>query len=119
MYCGSAGQQVGDSKLIRQKEGGRATSPVDLLDFHTSESINSLSAYPVLPFSKTTSTKHKLLLVKKRTPVELGVVDGTPLSSGPITYETTLLPLNLKSHQSLAFNVASICSYPVILGKPW
>lgn len=67
---------------------------------------------------------HGLPLEEKKTPRELIVVDGRPISSGAVTHHT--LPLRasvLESYplhsETLSLDVTSLGSYPIILGIPW
>lgn len=63
---------------------------------------------------------HNFPLVKKLTPVHVEVIDGRPLSSGNITYETKPLKICLENHRSnIVFNVIKTPSCPVILGLSW
>jgi hypothetical protein len=63
---------------------------------------------------------HKLLLVTKKHPILVEVIDGRPLVSGEVTHETTLLDIVIEEHHSIiAFNIIKSPSNLVVLGFSW
>ena len=53
-------------------------------------------------------------------PLELQVVDGRPIQSGPVTQYTAPMKLTLGKHQEdISLNVTSLPNNPVVLGLPW
>lgn len=64
---------------------------------------------------------HHIELRNKSLPVDMETVDGSPLSSGPITHETAPLSLFLEpDHQeTICFQLISSPKFPIILGIPW
>lgn len=64
--------------------------------------------------------ENNLKTVNKREPAKVELVDGTILSSGLVTRETTELHLEIGSHQEyLVFSVIKSPAYPIILGMSW
>ena len=67
-------------------------------------------------------SRNKIPLKAKEIPIELFVIDGTPISSGNITHNTTSLEISVQptsSHlEHLEFDVIAM-KYNVILGLPW
>ena len=60
---------------------------------------------------------HKLPLVTKKHPILVEVIDGRPLVSGDVTYETTALDIVIERHHSIiAFNIIKSSSNLVVLG---
>ena len=53
-------------------------------------------------------------------PLDLKVVDGRPIQSGPVMQYTAPIKLTLGQHQEdISLNVTSIPESPVVLGLPW
>lgn len=66
------------------------------------------------------ASTHKISLVKKSTPMLVQTVDGTPISSGPVTHITEVMDIKMGDHQEqIAFNIANLGVFPLILGIPW
>ena len=64
--------------------------------------------------------RHKFSLVQKSSPNPVEVINGRPLSSEDVTYETTPIDLVIHNHHSsVAFNVIRTPSNPVIIGLSW
>lgn len=62
---------------------------------------------------------HDFVLTPLRTPRDLTVVDGTPISSGQITH-IVRLELVINGHREYApFFVTRLGHYPIIMGIPW
>ena len=60
---------------------------------------------------------HKLLLVTKKHPILVEVIDERLLVSGAVTYETIPLDIVIEGYHSIiAFNVIKSPSNPVVLG---
>ena len=67
-------------------------------------------------FAKT----YDIPLLKKLVPREVELVDGTLISSGPVTHGTLPLGISIDSHhETLSFDVAKLKHYPIILGLGW
>ena len=68
----------------------------------------------------TFAQKNKIDMFPLREARELTVVDGRPISSGPVTH-LAIASLRLGSHQeaNVPFFVTSLGKYPVVLGLPW
>uniref|UniRef100_A0A8C5P8S8 Retrotransposon gag domain-containing protein n=1 Tax=Leptobrachium leishanense TaxID=445787 RepID=A0A8C5P8S8_9ANUR len=69
----------------------------------------------------TLATCISLPLSNKEIPVEIRLVDGSPLSSGPITQESIPVQMSLGPDHSelLHFDIVTSPIFPVILGLPW
>ena len=64
--------------------------------------------------------RHKIRLVQKSKPIHVEVIDGRPLISGSITYESEPVEVIFKNHNSyVVFNIIRTPSNPVILGLSW
>ena len=64
--------------------------------------------------------KHGLPLIKLPHPIPVQVVDGQPISSGPIYLETTPIPMCVGNHtELLSFYIIYSPHFPVILGLSW
>ena len=68
----------------------------------------------------TFAQKNNIDLFPLKEARELTVVDGRPISSGPITH-LAIAALRLGSHQesNVPFFVTALKDYPVVLGLPW
>ena len=67
-------------------------------------------------FAKT----YDIPLIKKLVPHKVELVDGTLISSGPVTHGTLPLGISIDSHhETLSFDVAKLKHYPIILGLGW
>lgn len=65
------------------------------------------------------ATAHSFPLLPNPTPIHVTVVDGRPLSSGPISTHTSPLSMTSPLHtELLSFHVATL-DVPVILGLSW
>jgi hypothetical protein len=63
---------------------------------------------------------HKILIVKKLSPLHVEIIDGQPLSSGDVTHKTTPLEVKFGSHSNfIVFNIIRTPSALVILGLFW
>jgi hypothetical protein len=63
---------------------------------------------------------HRLLLVTKKHPIPVEVIDGRPLISGAVTHEIAPLDVVIKGHHSIiAFNIIKSPSNPVVLDLSW
>jgi hypothetical protein len=59
-------------------------------------------------------------LVLKAIPFTLEVVDGRPISSGDVIFETMPIQLQIGQHtESIVLNATRLGHYPIILGIPW
>ena len=69
----------------------------------------------------TFAHKNNIPLVTKIAPIDLETVDGSPLSSGPVTHQTADLQLHIKTdhHEMIHFSLIASPKFPVILGIPW
>jgi len=64
--------------------------------------------------------KHAFPLIKLARPMPVQVVDGRPISSGPILFETSPIPMRIGKHiELLSFYIICSPHYPVILGLSW
>ena len=62
----------------------------------------------------------RILVVHKKTPISVDVIDVRPLSSGAITEATLPLILNVGSHlEEISFHLITSPRHPVILGLSW
>jgi hypothetical protein len=64
--------------------------------------------------------RYKLSLITKKHPIPVKVIDGKPLVSGDVKYET--IPLNVVKeghHSIIAFNIIKSPSNPTVLGLSW
>jgi hypothetical protein len=65
------------------------------------------------------AAKHNLPLMEKSAPVEILTVDGSPISSGKVTQDSTV-QMSMGSHtERIKFSITKLGQYPVILGIPW
>ena len=67
------------------------------------------------------ASSHNFPFVTKKSPVPVQVIDGQPISSGPITSHTAIVKMTIEGtnhSEDISFNVISM-SYPVVLGIPW
>jgi hypothetical protein len=61
--------------------------------------------------------QHKLALVKKMTSIGVEVIDIRKFSLGPMTHETKVLEITIRSHFSkVVFNVILSSKNPIIIG---
>jgi hypothetical protein len=61
-----------------------------------------------------------MIVMKKSTPIAMGVIDGRSLSSRPMTHETKALDIIIETHTNkVAFNVISSSTNPIVLGLSW
>uniref|UniRef100_A0A8C5Q592 Gypsy retrotransposon integrase-like protein 1 n=2 Tax=Leptobrachium leishanense TaxID=445787 RepID=A0A8C5Q592_9ANUR len=69
----------------------------------------------------TTASRIGIPLYNKNTPIEIQLVDGSPLKSGPITTESALLWMYTGTNhlEEIRFDIVSSPMFPVILGLPW
>ena len=64
--------------------------------------------------------RHKILLVQKSKPVHEEVIDGRPLLSGSVTYESDPIEVTFKGHNNYSvLNIIRTPSNPVIHGLFW
>jgi hypothetical protein len=64
--------------------------------------------------------QHNLALVGKATLMVVKIIDGQNLLSSPITHETMVLMVTIRSHNSkVVFNVISSPTNPIIIGLSW
>ncbi len=64
--------------------------------------------------------RHNLLIVLKKYPVTVEVINGRPLISGDVTHETKPLDIILEGHRStIVFNIISSPFNPLVLGLSW
>jgi hypothetical protein len=64
--------------------------------------------------------QHNLALVGKATLMVIKIIDGQNLLSSPITHETMVLMVTIRSHNSkVVFNVISSPTNPIIIGLSW
>ncbi len=64
--------------------------------------------------------QHKLALVKKMTSIGVEVIDIRKFSLGPMTHETKVLEITIRSHFSkVVFNVILSSKNPIIIGLSW
>ena len=86
-----------------------------------------LDTYALLDSGASTSfinsslvRKNQIPTVNKSVPRYLEVIDGRPISSGPVIKQTLPLVLSIYDHQEIIpFDVVSLGHYPVILGVSW
>ncbi|KAH0608774.1 uncharacterized protein H6S33_001002 [Morchella sextelata] len=68
---------------------------------------------------ETFARHNNLPFLSLNSPRTLEVIDGRPISSGQITH-LCYLPLSIDSHhETIAFFVTKLGSYPLVLGIPW
>ena len=90
----------------------------------------SLSPIPVSPLLDSGATvcfmdrnfaqKHAFSLIKLLKPIPVEVIDGCPISSGLITFQTSPIPMRIGNHvELLSFLIISSPHHPVILGLSW
>jgi hypothetical protein len=61
-----------------------------------------------------------MIVMKKNTPIAMGVIDGRSLSSRPMTHETKALDIIIDTHTNrVAFIVISSSINPIVLGLSW
>lgn len=67
----------------------------------------------------------KIPLITKKFPIPLNVIDGQPISSGPIRSHTSLVSLSISEpsrsfahEEDISFNIIPM-NYPIVLGIPW
>ncbi|KAG1121331.1 hypothetical protein G6F42_012533 [Rhizopus arrhizus] len=65
------------------------------------------------------ATRNKLPLVSKAAPVEIITVDGSPISSGKVTQETSIQMTMGLHTEKIKLSVTRLGQYPIILGIPW
>jgi hypothetical protein len=93
------------------------TSDISTISIDTFALIDSGATSDIIDTSFV--DKYKLKQDLKQIPLSLYVVDGRPVSSGPITHSCTL-SLALDTFKSpRTFNVTALGIYPMILGIPW
>ena len=64
--------------------------------------------------------KHTFPLIKLLHSIPVQVVDGQPISSGPICFETAPIPMHVGNHtELLSFYIIYSPHFPVILGLSW
>ena len=65
------------------------------------------------------ATKYSIPLTKLDQPIPLEVIDGQPISSGPVTYKTIPLLTRIDNHEELiSFYIISSPHYGIVLGLP-
>jgi hypothetical protein len=93
------------------------------IDFHShSIKVKALldSGASACFIDKNLVKRHNLLIVLKKSPVAVEVIDGIPLISGDVTHETKPLDIILEGHQStIVFNIIKSPSNPLVLGLSW
>ena len=69
----------------------------------------------------TFAHENHIPLLKRTTPLDMETVDGSPLSSGPVTQETVKLQIRINTdhHEDIHFSLISSPKFPIILGIPW
>jgi len=61
--------------------------------------------------------QHKLTLVKKITPIGIEIINDHNLSSRPMTHETKVLEITIRSHSNkVMFNVILSLKNPMMIG---
>jgi hypothetical protein len=71
-------------------------------------------------FIKELVQQHKMILVKKNTPIVVEVIDGWSFSLGLVTHETKALDITIMTHTSnVAFNVISSPTNLIVIGLSW
>src|SRR5208282_3153932 len=64
--------------------------------------------------------KHAFPVIKLSHPIPVEVVDGQLISSGPILFENSPIPMFIGKHNKLlSFYIIYSPHYPVILGLSW
>uniref|UniRef100_A0A8C5P6V7 Gypsy retrotransposon integrase-like protein 1 n=1 Tax=Leptobrachium leishanense TaxID=445787 RepID=A0A8C5P6V7_9ANUR len=142
LYCGRPNHIA---RYCPEKTKGRTGNPSPLLRFvhlSTSSSCSPLLTLPlVLQWGKKTRTLTAMVdsgasgnfldkaiadtvcipVIKKPFPLQIQVVDGSSLSSGPVIKETVPLQVTIGSGHSevLQFDIVNTPLFPVILGLPW
>lgn len=67
----------------------------------------------------TMATKNNLPLVNKASPIDILTVDGSPISSGKVSQETSV-QMSMGPHtEQIKFAITKLGQYPLILGIPW
>ncbi|CAD6892728.1 unnamed protein product [Tilletia laevis] len=62
---------------------------------------------------------HHLPSFKLSEPLPLNVIDGRPISSGPVTHSSEV-PLHIDTHQErLSLHLTTLDRYLIVLGIPW
>ncbi|KAE8222388.1 hypothetical protein CF319_g4403 [Tilletia indica] len=63
--------------------------------------------------------EHKLPSSQLPEPLPLNVIDGRPISSGPVTHSSHV-PLSIDTHQeTVQLHLTTLDRYPIVLGIPW
>ena len=69
---------------------------------------------------KDFATKHHIVLVKKKHPAPVEVIDGQSLASRNVMEETQPLEVTLRDQTSkIVFNIIQCQTNPIVLGLPW
>jgi len=64
--------------------------------------------------------QHKMILLKKNTPIAMEVINGQSLYLGPMMHETKALDITIEMHiNKVAFNVISSPINPIVIGLSW
>ncbi|SAM05196.1 hypothetical protein [Absidia glauca] len=62
---------------------------------------------------------HGIRMVKKESPVQIFVVDGTPATHNWVTHEAKVTMIVQHHRESITLNVTKLGDSPVLLGLPW
>lgn len=84
--------------------------PTTLLDSETTGNF----------IDKTVARVLQILLRWWYKPKTIEIIDGSPLASGPMEWETIILKINLFGHrETIHFGAIHFLPFPLILGFPW
>lgn len=140
MYCGSSDHMVERCPLSKKKKTGEPLHMFNiapcLKDSHTYLKISLTLQWPQEQISleamidtgasgifidRQIVLRHQIPTCEKPLPLAVRVIDGTPLTTGPITTETLPLLVSIYPHhvEHIKFDVISSPHFPIILGLPW
>lgn len=64
--------------------------------------------------------EHKIALLPLSFPLRVKTIDGRPLLSGEVTYETPPMRMDMGHHsETRAFHVTKLAGHPMVLGMSW